>query len=265
MTLLVWPESAFPFILTRDAQALAAIGDLLPVHTVLATGAAREEDVPATRGRPAHADYYNAIEVIGHGGALLGSYDKVHLVPFGEYLPFDGLLRRLGLRNFVDVPGGFEPGTRRRALLVPGLPPAAPLICYEAIFPGAVLPDQKDGPRSGLLLNVTNDGWFGLTSGPHQHLAQARLRSIEEGLPMIRAAATGVSAMIDPFGRITGSLALGREGILDALLPKPIGETMFAHFHRTLRFVLGAFMLLTLMGLRATRRFRQRRLDLPVV
>ncbi len=256
VTLLVWPESAFPFILTRDAQALAAIGDLLPAHAVLATGAAREEDVPATRTDPAHADYYNSIELIGHGGALLGSYDKVHLVPFGEYLPFDGLLRRLGLRNFVDVPGGFEPGTRRRTLLIPGLPPAAPLICYEAIFPGAVLPEQRDGPRPALLLNVTNDGWFGLTAGPHQHLAQARLRSIEQGLPMIRAAATGISAMIDPYGRIVGSLALGREGILDAPLSKPIGETVFARYHGVVRPVLGVFMVLALMGLRLRRRFR---------
>ncbi len=142
VTLLVWPESAFPFILTRDPKALASIGDLLPPRAVMVTGAARQEDVPAGGGEPAHTDYYNAIEVIGHGGTLLGSYDKVHLVPFGEYLPFDGALRRLGLRNFVAVPGGFTAGTRRRALVVPGLPLAAPLICYEAIFPGAVLPER---------------------------------------------------------------------------------------------------------------------------
>ncbi len=259
VTLLVWPESAFPFILTRDPQALAAIGDMLPARTVLATGAAREEDVAATSAEPAHANYYNAIEVIGRGGTLLGSYDKVHLVPFGEYLPFDATLRSLGLRHFVAIPGGFEAGTRRRALLIPGLPPAAPSICYEAIFPGAVLPQDATGPRPALLLNVTNDGWFGLTAGPYQHLAQARLRSVEEGLPMVRAAATGISAVVDPYGRLTGSLALGTTGILDALLPKPIEATVFARHRSQVRPAIAAAALLVLLFLEANRRLGLRR------
>ena len=214
MTLLVWPESAFPFILTRDPQALSDIGALLPPRTVLVTGAAREEDRPATQGRPASADYFNSILVIGSGGSVLDSYDKVHLVPFGEYLPFEAILRRVGLRHFVAIPGGFEAGSRRRLLAIPGLPGASPLICYEAIFPDAVLPDRRGtGVRPHFLLNVTNDGWFGLTAGPHQHFAQARLRSIEEGLPMIRAAATGISAIVDPYGRVNAALPLGDEGV----------------------------------------------------
>lgn len=254
VTLLVWPESAFPFILTRDPQALSAIGALLPTHTVLVTGAAREEDLRATASHPAYSTYYNAIEVIGSGGTLLDSYDKIHLVPFGEYLPLEGLLRRLGLRHFVSIPGGFASGTRRRALIVPGLPSASPLICYEAIFPGAVMPDI--GPRPQLLLNVTNDGWFGLTSGPSQHFAQARLRSIEEGLPMIRGAATGISAIIDPYGRVTQMLPLGADDILDGLLPQPISATIFARYGARAKFVLAGCMLLTLLILRE--RFRRR-------
>ncbi len=120
-------------------------------------------------------------------------------MPFGEYLPLQSILQRLGLHHFVHVPGGFEAGLKRKMLTVPGLPPVATLICYEAIFPGEVLPEDGGGVRPGLLLNVTNDGWFGLTAGPYQHFAQSRLRAIEEGLPLIRAANTGISAIVDPY------------------------------------------------------------------
>ena len=227
VTMLVWPESAFPFILTRDPQALATIGAALPPKTILVTGAAREEDIPAGHGHPAHSDYYNSIEVIASGGTILDSYDKVHLVPFGEYLPFGRILTRLGLRNFVDVPGGFEPGQVRRPLAIPGMPPAVPLLCYEAIFPGAV---QTTGgtARPRFLLNLTNDGWFGLTSGPYQHFAQARLRTIEEGLPMVRGAATGISAIVDGYGRVRSSLPLGPEGLIDGALPGSLPPPLFA-------------------------------------
>ncbi|MGH6869548.1 MAG: apolipoprotein N-acyltransferase, partial [Methylocella sp.] len=180
VTALIWPESAFPFILSRDAGALAEIGAVLPQDTVLVTGAARADD------ESGHARYFNAIQVIASGGHILDSYDKVHLVPFGEYLPFEAVFDRLGMRQFVHVPGGFEAGSKSRLLVVPGLPAVAPLICYEAIFPGEVVP--AGASRPGLLLNVTNDGWFGMTPGPYQHFAQARLRAIEEGLPLIRAA-----------------------------------------------------------------------------
>ncbi len=227
VTMLVWPESAFPFILARDADELARIGAALPSNTTLVTGAAREEDVPAGKDRPAHSEYFNDIEVISPGGDIIGSYDKVHLVPFGEYLPFSALLSRLGLRRFVSVPGGFEPGHIRRPLPVPGMPLASPLICYEAIFPGEVMVRGDAVARPRYLLNVTNDGWFGLTSGPSQHFAQARLRTIEEGVPMVRGAATGISAVLDPYGRTLGSLPLGAEGILDASLPQPISPPLF--------------------------------------
>ena len=248
VTLLVWPESAFPFILARDAQALSAIGALLPPKTVLVTGAARERDHPAQAGVASYSDYFNSIEVVASGGTLIDGYDKIHLVPFGEYLPFERLLGRLGLRRFVSIPGGFEPGRRRRPLVIPGLPSASPSICYEAIFPDGVMPDTASaGGRPSLLLNVTNDGWFGMTAGPSQHFAQARLRAIEQGLPMIRAAATGISAIVDPFGRVDASLPLGKAGIVDGLLPETIPETIFAHHPIAPHVLIAIFMLLTLL------------------
>ena len=231
VTHLVWPESAFPFILSRDPLALARIGKALGPNTVLITGAARAE--PA--GRSAlpgefRVNYFNAIQVIGQGGAILDSTDKVHLVPFGEYLPLQGLLEKLHLRQFVHIPGGFEPGDHLRRLAVPGLPPVAPLICYEVIFPGEVMPANALAERPGLMLNVTNDGWFGTTAGPYQHFAQARLRAIEEGLPLVRSANTGISAVVDPYGRVLSSLPLGVEGVLDEALPKGIPPTLFAKY-----------------------------------
>ena len=248
VTMLVWPESPFPFVLSRQPEELAKIAALLSPRTSLVTGAAREEDAPAGDGARAHSDYYNAILVVARGGRILDSYDKVHLVPFGEYLPFDALLRRLGLRNFVAVPGGFEPGRERRALNVPGLPAASPLICYEAIFPGHAWNDA--GPRPRFLLNITNDGWFGVTSGPWQHLAQAKLRTIEEGLPMVRGAATGISAFIDPYGRITGSLTLGDAGILDGALAEPVPPPLYARIHDRLSFIVIAATVLLSLAIR---------------
>ncbi len=221
-THLVWPESPFPFLLAREPQALAQIARLIGPRTVLVTGAARAEDAAGSAPR-----YFNAIHVVNPDGVIADSYDKVHLVPFGEYLPLRALLDRLGIRQFVEVPGGFEPGARRRPLSIRGLPPAIPLICYEAIFPREV---AADATRPGLLLNVTNDAWFGQTFGPHQHLAQARMRSIEQGLPQIRAANTGISAVVDPLGRVLRSLPLGVEGVLDSPLPQALPSTVYATF-----------------------------------
>lgn len=237
-TVLVWPESAFPFILSRDAQALAQIGLSLPPGGVLVTGAARQEDGLSTisaaygqaLGSVPHVRplYFNAVQVVARGGRILDSYDKVHLVPFGEYLPLRSILERLGLHHFVHVPGGFEAGSARKILTAPGLPNIAPLICYEAIFSGEVVPAQTGGARPGLLLNVTNDGWFGMTAGPYQHFSQARLRAIEEGVPLVRAANTGISAIIDPYGRVLAQLPLGAEGVLDGVLPERIDPPIFA-------------------------------------
>ena len=228
-THLIWPESAFPFILSRDANTLARLGAFLG-RTVLVTGAARMEEIPRSARLPgeSNVNYFNSIQALARGGEIVASYDKAHLVPFGEYLPFSGLLESLGMRHFVHIPGGFEPGSRRRLFEVPGLPLAAALICYEAIFSGEAVPDVGLGERPGLLLNVTNDGWFGNTTGPYQHLSQARLRAVEEGLPMVRAANTGLSAVIDPYGRILHQLPLGVDGVIDSPLPRPATSTFFA-------------------------------------
>lgn len=218
VTHLIWPESAFPFLLTEEPEALAAIAELLPQGTTLLTGAARADPRPAGGGE---RTYYNSLYAIGHDGAIKDAYDKVHLVPFGEYLPFEHYLEKLGLLSLVQVPGGFSPGTHRRLLKSPNAPPFLPMICYEAIFPDQIS-SQYDTQEAGWILNVTNDAWFGMTAGPYQHFHQVRLRAVDEGVPVIRAANNGISAVIDAYGRIEESAPLGEAAIIDANLPESV-------------------------------------------
>jgi apolipoprotein N-acyltransferase len=224
VTHLIWPESAFPFYLSSEPDALAQLGALVPDGTVLITGADRTGSPPANA---ANTDTRTSMYVIDHQAAVRALYDKVHLVPFGEYLPFQSLLERIGLMQLTKVAGGLVAGEARHPMQVSGAPPALPLLCYEVIFPDEV---AMPAERAGWLLNLTNDGWFGLSSGPYQHFEQARLRAIEQGLPLVRAANTGISAVVDPLGRIVGSLPLGTEGLLDAPLPKAIAPTVYARF-----------------------------------
>jgi apolipoprotein N-acyltransferase len=248
VTHLIWPESAFPFFLTREADALAQIAALLPQGSVLITGAARFADTaPAGSGRA-----YNSVYVIDHDGTVLSVYDKVHLVPFGEYLPFQTLLEKAGLIQLTKVQGGFLSGDRHRAYNVPGAPRMLPLICYEIIFPGQVVPS---GERPAWLLNVTNDAWFGISTGPHQHFRQARVRAIEEGLPLVRAANNGISAVVDPVGRIVRSLPLGTEGVLDAPLPKPIAPTVYARVGNSAVFLIIGAIFVFIIRNRMRRRY----------
>lgn len=221
--ILIWPESAFPFFLTREADAMAQIANLLPPGAVLITGSVRAPD-GARNARVTRA--YNSIYVIDHDGSVLSVYDKLHLVPFGEYLPFQGLMERLGFEQLTKVQGGFIPGAGRANLDVPHAPRVLPLICYEAIFPGDV--ESAGHDRAGWIINLTNDGWFGLSTGPYQHLQQARWRAIEQGLPLVRSANTGISAVIDPLGRIVARLDLGIEGVVDSSLPAAIAPTVYA-------------------------------------
>ncbi len=222
VNILIWPESAFPFFLTREADAMAQIAELLPKGTVLITGSVRAPDVPpGTRITRA----YNSIYVIDHDGTVLSVYDKLHLVPFGEFLPFQDWMERIGLEQLTKIQGGFIPGTRRRSMEIPHAPRMLPLICYEAIFPGDV---AERADRPGWIVNLTNDGWFGISTGPYQHLQQARVRAIEQGLPLVRAANTGVSAVIDPMGRFVARLGLGLEGVLDSSLPAAIAPTIYS-------------------------------------
>lgn len=248
ITHLIWPESAFPFFLDREPQALAQIGDLLPPNVSLITGAIR---LDAPLPGKTDARVFNSIRVLRDDGAIIATYDKLYLVPFGEFLPFQSLLEAIGLQQLTRVRGGFTPGTRRRALNVHGLPPAAPLICYEAIYPGHVLPDGK---RPRWILNLTNDAWFGITPGPYQHFAQARLRAIEEGLPLVRVANNGISAIIDPLGRVIRSLPLGSDGVIDGGLPQALDETLYAR-HRT-----GPALLIAIVFIGAAITARRRRM-----
>jgi apolipoprotein N-acyltransferase len=248
VNILIWPESAFPFFLTREADAMAQIADLLPKGTVLITGAVRAPELPPgvkiTRA-------YNSIYVIDHDGSVLSVYDKLHLVPFGEYLPFQDWMERLGFEQLTKVQGGFIPGTRRRTLDIPNAPRTLPLICYEAIFPGAVA--TRDD-RPGWIVNLTNDGWFGISTGPYQHLQQVRLQAIEEGLPVVRAANTGISAVIDPLGRVVARLGLGLEGVLDSSLPSAIPPTIYARVGDIPAAILLAAALIFVIRRRAAKR-----------
>jgi apolipoprotein N-acyltransferase len=220
VTVLIWPESAFPFFLAREAGALAQIAALLSHGTVLITGAVRV----AEPVNPKDPQVYNSIYVLDQTGSLVALYDKIHLVPFGEYLPFQHLLEELGLQALTKQRGGFVAGDLRKPMTIPGAPPALPLICYEIVFPGAAVSSQ----RPGWIVNVTNDGWFGISTGPYQHFQQARLQAIEEGLPLVRAANTGISAVVDPLGRVINSLPLGQEGVIDSPLPRAIRAPLYA-------------------------------------
>jgi apolipoprotein N-acyltransferase len=245
ITHLIWPESPFPFILSRDPQALSEIVDFLAPGATLITGAARRED----EGGPPR--YFNSIEIVGQDGLSAQRYDKQHLVPFGEYIPFASLLERAHITQMVDIPGGFEAGSGRRILRIPGLPDAMPLICYEAIFPIELGSLVSGAERPGWLLNVTDDVWFGLTPGPYQHFAQARLRAIELGLPLVRDANSGISAVLDGLGREIAVAPLGAEGVLDAELPAALAPTWQSRLGSAGATLIGlAFLAAALAGKR---------------
>lgn len=252
ITHLIWPESALPLLLADTPQALDAIARLLPAGTSLITGAARGEFDYDAKGSLVSRRFYNSLFVMNDEARILSRYDKVRLVPFGEFLPFQQTLEAIGLRQLTKVRGGFRAGPGPVSLTPPGAPPFSPLICYEVIFPDTV---TAPGDRPGWLLNVTNDAWFGLTSGPYQHLHQARVRAVEQGLPLVRAANNGISAIIDPYGRILARLTLDRQEALDGPLPKPIPPTLFAERGQ---LVLSGLLLLALLGCWASARRRPR-------
>ncbi len=216
---LVWPEAAPPFLLAREPVALDDI-TVLTAHRTLITGAQRVEFGPGAKLR-----FYNSVYLFGHGGKIIGVYDKFHLVPFGEYVPFAGLLARLGVTQLAGT-SGFTPGDGPHTYALADAPDVGPLVCYEILFPGAVVGEA----RPSWFVNVTDDSWFGPSSGPYQHLLTARVRAIEEGLPVVRAANTGISAVIDPLGRVRTSLGLRKMGVLDAHLPSALAGTVYARW-----------------------------------
>ncbi len=228
-THVIWPESAFPFILDQSPEALAQIAAILPPGKILITGAARMSDpLPGEQtGR-----FFNAIAVVDDQGTVQWQYDKTHLVPFGEYVPafLKTTIAALGLRQFVHIPGGFDSADRRKMLHLPGIGPVVGTICYESIFSNEVLPQDDNSNDAKAIINVTNDAWFGVLTGPYQHFAQSRLRTVEEGLPLIRVANTGISAAIDPYGQIVAILPLGAKGYIDTTLPIAAPQTIFRQY-----------------------------------
>ena len=225
--LVVWPETAVPFLLADAPDALALIGDVLPQETSLLVGSARLVEEGDAQGGLAARRIYNSLLVVDDKGAVLDAYDKRHLVPFGEYLPFQDFLESLGFMQMTGVRGGFSEGAGSLLLNVPGAPQARPLICYEIIFPDEIASRTE---RPGWLLNLTNDAWFGSSAGPYQHFHQARVRAVEQGLPLVRGANTGISAEVDPYGRILAEIGLGESGVADANLPHAIAPTLFVQF-----------------------------------
>jgi apolipoprotein N-acyltransferase len=225
-SIVVWPESALAIFLAREPYVLSAISRILPEGALLITGSVRGE--PGPDSPPDRLQFfYNSLYAVNSDGRIIATYDKFHLVPFGEYLPFHRWLARIGLHKLTKLQGSFDTGPGPVTLTLPGVPPVSPLICYEIIFPGAVV---SPGERPDWIVNVTNDAWFGPSSGPYQHLSQARLRAVEQGLPVARAANTGISAVIDAYGRIVAEKALNTGGVVEAALPPPLAATPYARF-----------------------------------
>jgi apolipoprotein N-acyltransferase len=238
--LVVWPETAIPVLLNNAASTLDAIATAAQGASVV-LGAQRYEGVR----------FYNSMVVLDGRGKLTSVYDKSHLVPFGEYVPFGNFLTQFGITGMASREGnGYSSGPGMQVLEIDGLGDALALICYEGVFPQ----DVNAAPtRPDFMLLITNDAWFGKISGPYQHLAQARLRSAEQGLPMIRVANTGVSAMIDATGQVTASLPLGVAGWQDAALPPPLPVTFYARTGDSL-IILVFLVLLLLSNLSERRR-----------
>lgn len=216
--LLLWPETAFPGFLDEDAGARARTADSLPAGAFLLTGA------PDRRRSADGVRYFNKVQAYGPAGELVESYAKHHLVPFGEYVP---LRDWLPFERMVESLGDFTPGPGPRTLALPGVPPVAPAICYEIIFAGHVT-DRLFRPD--WIFNATNDAWFGTSIGPEQHLAAARMRAVEEGLPVIRAANTGISAVIDARGAVLARRELQQDAVIDAPLPPALPMTPYARY-----------------------------------
>ncbi|WP_368040523.1 apolipoprotein N-acyltransferase [Roseicella sp. DB1501] len=242
---VIWSETASPFLLTQDPEARRMVAAALPETATLLAGTVRAAWDPQGR----LSAVWNSLAVLDASGEVAAVYDKSHLVPFGEYMPLAGILPIRLVAGSMDFSAGPGPVT----LQAPGLPPFGALICYEVIFPGAVVPR----PRPDWLVNITNDAWFGVSSGPWQHLAAARLRAVEEGLPLARAAQTGISALFDAKGRRLAMLPTGETGTLTLPLPGAEPPTPFARFGLALPGLAAAICLLLGIGW-GTRRGVQR-------
>jgi apolipoprotein N-acyltransferase len=234
--IVIWPETAVPSTLFDDGSGGIRIESLMEQPTaryrisrrVLKNGGLLITGIDHfefdAQGQPISAR--NGLAVYNQDGETIATYEKAHLVPLGEYLPLRSLLEPLGLNRLVPGAIDFTPGPGARTLQLDGAPSVGPMICYEMIFAGDIVSRKV---RPAWLLNISNDAWFGLSSGPHQHLAQGRMRSIEYGLPMVRSTPTGISAVIDSQGRLLGEKALGQAGVLTQPLPEAASATPYSY------------------------------------
>ncbi|MGH7091504.1 MAG: apolipoprotein N-acyltransferase, partial [Stellaceae bacterium] len=241
---VIWPEAGAPPFLDRDAPARRAIAAALPKGAIALVGTVRTDPPPF---RPEHV--WNSLQAIDGKGDILATYDKAHLVPFGEYVPLRSILP---INKITPGTIDFSAGPGPRTLTLPGVPPFSVLICYEAIFPGAVV-DEAERPQ--WMLNITNDAWYGYSSGPFQHFAISRTRAVEEGLPLVRDGNNGISAVVDAYGRIVKLLRLDDIGVLDARLPRALPPTPY---ERIGDWGFGALMLLLLLSAAVPRLYRGR-------
>lgn len=240
LSAVIWPETAIAYLLDQNPGARGAVAQAAPPHGLVITGVPR-----ATPMGQEPFQVWNSVQAVDEQGRVVGSYDKAHLVPFGEYVP---LGQYLPLVKVTTGRSDFTPGPGPRTLTLPGLPPVAPSICYEDIFPDEVAP--RGDQRPAWMLNVTNDGWFGNSAGPYQHFAAARLRAVEEGLAMVRVGNTGVTGIIDPFGRVTVRLELGERGVLDGMVPQAVAPTPYARMGNKSVFLLLSIVVIVLVLLR---------------
>jgi apolipoprotein N-acyltransferase len=245
-THVIWAETAVPYYVANEPALLAALGSVVREGGAVIVGAPRTTPEPSTPFQ-----VWNSLHAIDAKGRVIATYDKFHLVPFGEYVPFR---KWLPIAKITHGATDFSRGPGPQTLTIPGLPPVSPLICYEAIFP-ATARAREPWRRPGWLLNLTNDAWFGISSGPHQHLAAARLRAVEEGLPLVRVANNGISGIVDAYGRIRARLGLGLEGVIDGDLPVALAAPP-AYGHYGDRMTLAIFLIAAAAAGIASARFR---------
>ena len=234
-THIIWAETSVPYILANTPGLSQVLAAAVPPGGLMIFGAPRASPAGVTPRQ-----LWNSLQAIDDKGRVKGTYDKHHLVPFGEYVPFRDILP---IEKLTAGRQDFSPGPGIRTLAFDGLPPVSPLICYEVIFSGNVV-DAENRPQ--WLLNLTNDAWFGQSFGPYQHFAAARLRAVEEGLPLVRVANTGISGVIDGYGRTIRRLGLGQEGVIDSPLPATLDDrTMYSRFGG---WILALMMIFALAG-----------------
>jgi len=245
--LIIWPETAIPFAVSTPSPILDKLKDMLRPSDQLISGAFRIEKPKQHQTQPAsNVKIFNALFVVDHQGQITKHYDKHHLVPFGEYLPLPKLFSTIGFKTLVQLRSGFEAGPPPAPIRLKSAPPFLPFICYEAIFP---LQMNQTNQTAKWLLNISNDGWFGLTSGPYQHAHMVRLRTIETGLPMVRVVNGGITVVFDGLGRKVIQSKLGKTQVMTTKLPKSTAPLNSSHTRLlwTMIFLIMAAILISTM------------------